>query len=110
SHADHFSWLETKLDMPLRKDLPSWPSFVELTERRNLLVHCDGVVSHHYLANCQEHSVALGTCSVGDKLGVPSVYYRAACDCILEMAVKLTHVVWRKLLPNEREPADNALT
>lgn len=108
-HDDHFAWLEAKLDMPLRKDLPSWPAFIELTERRNLLVHCDGVVSHQYLANCKEHSVPLGTCSVGDKLGAPPAYYRSACDCILEMGVKLTHVVWRKLLPNDREPADDAL-
>lgn len=109
SHNDHFSWLESKLDMPLRKDLPSWPAFIELTERRNLLVHCDGVVSHSYLANCKDHSVPLGTCSVGDKLGAPPAYYLKACDCILEMAVKLTHVVWRKLLPNDRESADDAL-
>ncbi len=109
SHDDHFAWIESKLDMTLRKDLPSWPGFIELTERRNLLVHCDGIVSHQYMANCKEHSVPLGTCSVGDKLGAPLAYYRAACDCILEIAVKLTHVVWRKLLPNDREPADDAL-
>lgn len=109
SHDDHFTWLESKLDMTLRKDLPSWPAFVELTERRNLLVHCDGVVSHQYLTNCKDHSVQLGECSVGDKLGAPSDYYRGACDCIVEMAVKLTHVVWRKLLPDDREAADDAL-
>lgn len=109
SHDDHFKWLESKLDMTLRKDLPSWPAFVELTERRNLLVHCDGVVSHQYLTNCKDHSVEVGECSVGDKLGAPPDYYRGACDCIVEMAVKLTHVVWRKLLPNDREAADDAL-
>lgn len=109
SHDDHFAWLETKLDMRLRQDLPSWPAFVELTERRNLLVHCDGVVSHQYLANCKKHSVPLGACSVGNRLDAPPEYYRDACDCILEMAVKLAHVVWRKLLPSERESADDAL-
>jgi len=109
SHSDHFTWLETKLDMPLRKDLPSWSTFIELTERRNLLVHCDGIVSHQYLTNCKEHSVPVEELSVGDKLGAPPEYYRDACDCIVEMSVKLTHVVWRKLLPNDREAADDAL-
>jgi len=109
SHDDHFTWLESRLDMTLRKDLPSWPAFVELTERRNLLVHSDGVVSHQYLTNCNDHSVQIGECSVGDKLGAPPDYYRGACDCIVEMAVKLTHVVWRKLLPDDREAADDAL-
>lgn len=110
SHADQFAWLETKLDMPLRKDLPSWPAFIELTERRNLLVHCDGIVSHQYLANCKEHSVAVEDCEVGKQLTVETTYFREACDRILEIAVKLTHVVWRKLLPNDREASDDALT
>jgi hypothetical protein len=109
SHDDHFAWLETKLDMPLRKDLPSWSTFIELTERRNLLVHCDGKVSHQYLANCRQHGVPLEKINVGDSLGAPAKYYRSACDCILEMAIKLTHVVWRKLLPSDRESADDAL-
>lgn len=109
SHDDHFQWLESRLGIPLRKDLPSWKCFVELTERRNLLVHNDGLVSHQYLANCKEHGVPLHSCSVGDKLGAPPSYYIQACDCILEIAVKLTQVVWRKLLPDEREPADTAL-
>lgn len=109
SHAEHFDWLESRLEMPLRKDLPSWKAFIELTERRNLLVHCDGIVSHQYVANCEQHDVELEQRRVGDKLDAPSQYYRDACDCISEMAVKLTHVVWRKLLPNDRESADNSL-
>lgn len=46
---------------------------------------------------------------MGNRLDAPPEYYRDACDCILEMAVKLAHVVWRKLLPSERESADDAL-
>lgn len=109
SHAEHFAWLEGKLQMKLRVDLPSWPVFIEVTERRNLLVHCDGVVSHNYLANCKECSVPVNGCVVGQKLGVPPDYFRTACDCILEIAVKLTHVIWRKLAPEDRENADDAL-
>lgn len=109
SHADHFDWLESRLDMPLRKDLPGWKSFIELTERRNLLVHCDGIVSHQYLAKCRDHGVDASTTAVGNQLGAPPDYFRSACDCILEMGVKLTHVIWRKLLPDSRESADDAL-
>ncbi len=109
SHTDHFDWLESKLDMPLRKDLPGWKSFIELTERRNLLVHCDGIISHQYLTNCRDHGVNVSELTVGEKLDAPQNYFRGACDCIIEMAVKLTHVVWRKLLPADREAADDAL-
>jgi hypothetical protein len=51
SHSEQFDWMEGKFkaledkDFSLRKGLASWPTFIELTERRNLFVHCDGVVS-----------------------------------------------------------------
>lgn len=109
SHGDQFSWLESTLNMKLREDLPSWQTFIELTERRNLIVHSDGIVSHQYLAICRDHSISVESCAVGQKLEVPPDYFRAACDCIVEFAVKLTHVVWRKLLPLDRKAADSAL-
>lgn len=105
SHEDHFEWLEKRLDITLRKGLPSWAKFIEITERRNLLVHSDGIVSHQYLTKCK----ANGDCSLGDKLEVPHAYFKGACDCLLEIGVKLTHVIWRKLLPDDRSNADEAL-
>jgi hypothetical protein len=59
SHADHFAWLERILSINLRVDLDAWPPFVELTERRNLFVHCDGVASSQYIAVCKEHNAKL---------------------------------------------------
>src|SRR2546423_10410038 len=41
----------------LRKDLPIWPVFVEVTERRNLFAHCSGKVSAQYLTVCDNHGV-----------------------------------------------------
>jgi hypothetical protein len=49
SHAEQFEWLESRFGVPLRKDLAIWPTFIELTERRNLYVHNNGVVSAQYL-------------------------------------------------------------
>ena len=46
---------------------------------------------------------------MGDRLGVPPKYYQSACDCIAEISVKLTQVVWRKLLPEDLEAADVSL-
>lgn len=109
SHTDHFDWLEAKLSMKLRKELPSWKNFIELTERRNLLVHCDGLVSHQYLSTCRENGIKCDGCKVGEKLTVPPKYFREACDTITEIAVKLVHVIWRKLIPSQREAADDSL-
>ncbi|NMB41833.1 MAG: hypothetical protein GX996_07850 [Firmicutes bacterium] len=43
SHPKQFDWLENKLSMELRKGLDIWPCFVEVTQRRSLLVHTDGI-------------------------------------------------------------------
>lgn len=110
SHSDQFDWMEKKFALPLRKDLKSWPSFIELTERRNLFVHTDGVVSSQYIISCQNHHYPLDKdLNEGKRLGVPQEYFEKAHSIILEIGVKLGHVLWRKLFPDEREKADNHL-
>jgi hypothetical protein len=108
SHADQFNWMEKTFGLSLTKDLPSWPTFVEITERRNLFVHTDGIVSSQYMAVCKLHGCRLdGSTKEGGQLGVPQGYFKAAHDCIYEIGVKLGHVLWRKLFPGEREEADS---
>jgi hypothetical protein len=108
SHADQFKWMENTFSIPLTKDLASWPTFIELTERRNLFVHTDGIVSSQYIAVCGLHKCKLDEdTKEGERLDVPQEYFAAAHTCIYEIGVKLGHVLWRKLLPDERAAADN---
>ncbi|SFP86113.1 hypothetical protein [Hymenobacter arizonensis] len=110
SHTEHFIWLESKLGIPMRKDLPIWQDFIELTERRNLFVHSDGIVSNQYLSVCRQNNVKLKKpLKPGDKLVVNSEYFESAYKCLYELSVKLTQVVWRKILPTDLEKADNSL-
>lgn len=52
SHSDQINFLEKKFSIKLTKDLNIWPSFIEITERRNLFAHGNGLVSSHYLNVC----------------------------------------------------------
>lgn len=111
SHADQFRYFEDKLNRPLRKDLAVWPHFIELTERRNLFVHADGVVSQSYLSNCKNHLARLSTdTKVGDRLHVDPEYFQKAYATVLEVGVKLGQVIWRKLHPDAIQRADGHLT
>lgn len=111
SHQDQFKWMERTFDLPLTKGLKSWPSFVELTERRNLFVHTDGVISSQYISVCTLHKYPLEADAIeGKKLGVPQKYFKDAHAVIYEIGVKLGHVLWRKLFPDERDKADSQLT
>lgn len=110
NHAEQFDWLENKLGIPLRKGLDSWPEFIEVTERRNLLVHTGGVVSSQYLVTCKAHAVALPSDLVlGKTLRVSRSYFDLAYECLFEIAVKLVNVVWRKLQPDECKRSDTQL-
>ncbi len=109
SHTDHFNWLEQKLNIPLRKDLPIWSDFLEITERRNLFVHSDGYISNQYLSICRQNSVKLNGEKIGQRLNVSAEYFEKAYKCLYEISVKLTQVIWRKLLPIDIESADASL-
>ncbi|NOU35994.1 MAG: hypothetical protein HOO88_04415 [Kiritimatiellaceae bacterium] len=110
SHSDHFKWMEERFALPLRKGLKIWPQFVEITERRNLFVHCDGIVSTQYLRVCRQHGVELDkNIKVGDQLHVTPDYFSKTSDCFLEIGIKLGHVLWRKLQPDDMAEADDAL-
>ena len=110
SHADQFKWMERTFDLPLTKGLEIWPIFMEVTERRNLFVHTDGIVSSQYISVCKTYKSKVDEeVKEGDSLGVPQKYFEASYECIHELGVKLGHVLWRKLFPDERELEDEKL-
>jgi len=109
SHSEHFSAMEKKFDVKLRKDLDIWPLFIELTERRNLFVHCDGIVSKQYMKVCSENNVDLSGIVLQGKLRADINYLKTAYKTLYELSSKLVHVLWRKLFPEERKEADSAL-
>lgn len=110
SHSNQFKWLENKLDMALTKDLPSWQNFIEITERRNLFVHSNGVVSSQYLSVCSKHNVKhKQVVTTGQVLEVNNEYFNNAYGCLYEIGIKLSQVIWRKLLPKSLHDADSSL-
>lgn len=110
SHVDQFSWMERKFGIPLRKELDIWPTFIELTERRNLFVHCGGVVSKQYLTVCKNHGVMLqDNLKSGDQLTIQPSYFKKAFECIYEISIKLGHVLWRKLKPEQLDISSYSL-
>jgi hypothetical protein len=109
SHSEQFDWLEKRFDIKLREGLEAWPAFVEITERRNLFAHADGVVSMQYMTKCRAERVELGNVTQGTALFVDGPYFGRASDIICEIGVKLAQVLWRKVVPSETEDADCSL-
>lgn len=109
SHSEQFDWLESTFGIKLREGLSTWGAFIEITERRNLFVHTGGKVSAQYLKVCAANKVSCIDLVRGDQLQVKRGYYERAYEVIYEIAVKLAHVFWRKVKPEERKLADEGL-
>lgn len=50
---EQFEVLQKRLELKLT-EFPHWRRFVEAAQRRNLLTHCDGIVSEQYLSVCRK--------------------------------------------------------
>jgi hypothetical protein len=109
SHHQQFLSLEEKLSVKLREGLAVWPKFVELCERRNLLTHTGGIVSHQYLTVCSKHKCDVSSVAVGDKLKIDHAYFAEAVHIISEIGLKLCYVLWRKFEKGNRDGADSVL-
>jgi hypothetical protein len=109
SHTEQFKWLERKLNIPLRKDLPIWKVFIEITQRRNIFIHNDGKVSNQYLSVCKENGVNFPeSIKIGTELDIDIKYFEGAFKGLFEIGVKLNQVLRRNLLPEEIESADSS--
>jgi hypothetical protein len=110
SHEQQIDWIEKQFKLSLRANLATWPHFIELTERRNLLVHTSGRVSKQYLMNCGKNDVVLPSeVQLGSTLDVDQNYFKTAADCITELGVRVGQELWRKIQRNESPSADASL-
>ncbi|HCC8518756.1 TPA: hypothetical protein L4O18_003836, partial [Enterobacter kobei] len=97
--------------IPLTKGLTILTSFIEITERRNLFVHCNGVVSSQYMKICTENNCNIGDTKLGTALFASNTYIFNAIAIISELVIKLTHVLWLNLFKSQEDslPAYNSL-
>lgn len=107
SYSEQFSTLESKFGLKLRS-FPEWGEFIEISQRRNLIVHNGGLVSDQYLIVCdRENHKFLERPKPGDLLKLNGTYFSRATIVVSKVAFMLCHTLWRKLFPSEFEVAHN---
>lgn len=109
NHTTQFVWLEKKLNTTLRKDLPAFKNFIEITERRNLFVHNNGEVSRQYIRICKDNDILDSDVKLGKQLSSDPAYITQCYNTLFEIGIKLGHVIWRKIVPSDRANADEYL-
>ncbi len=109
SYVEQFEHLQSTFGIEL-KTFERWPQFVECGQRRNLITHCGGVVSEQYINVCikEGHSFSKSV-GVGDSLELGAEYFLTSCELMMEVGLKLSHTLWRKLFARELAEADDHL-
>lgn len=97
SHTEQIDWIEKAIDVKTLKQFSGWASFVELTERRNLFVHSDGMVSSQYLKECKKCNYNTDGVEVGSKLLADDSYFEDSYKLLYEMSVMMTQILLNKL-------------
>jgi hypothetical protein len=109
SYIDQFTEIGKIFRVELKK-FDRWPQFVELTQRRNILMHCNGVISEQYINICRQEGYKFDSqIAIGTKLEIGRDYFISSINLIFEVAVKLGQTLWRKVFPDELEDADDHL-
>lgn len=113
SHIEQFNWLEKAMEVSTLKKFDEWSAFVELTERRNLFVHSDGVVSQQYIDNCRKYNALPIGVQKRTQLVVDSEYFEQAYQVLYIIGIKLTqmfaHTIYNKQYPNDESNIDMIL-
>lgn len=109
SYVEQFEDLERRFDIKLKK-FKRWPQFVECAQRRNIIMHCGGIVSEQYLKVCRKEGCSsVGSLKVGDRLELNAAYLAGSCELMMEVGLKLGQTLWRKVVPDELKEADEHL-
>lgn len=101
SHEEQIDDLQRLSGVKNLKGVSFWKEFIEITQRRNLLVHCQGRVSEQYINKCKEAGVS-NLPSTGDKLSVDEDYFYRAYFVFYTMGVMLSQVITRHLLERDK--------
>lgn len=108
SYIEQFRILETKFSVKLR-EFAEWKYFVEISQRRNIIVHCDGLISDQYITTCTNNGFDCSEIAKKNKVFITSKYLVDSISTMKMVATMLTHTLWRKVLANDLENADIAL-
>jgi len=92
-------------------EVVKWDVVSEAVARRNLLVHCGGIVNRSYLSEVplEERPPDAKTAKIGSILVVPPQYFRDAFTEFFAAGMAVLQCCWRKWHKDERDEADGVL-
>ena len=101
-------YFKEKLNVPFTISSNLKDAFWEASQRRNLIVHNDGVVDNMYLSSVPKAFCAAHGIEKDVRLNVTPQYILQVYDCLFELGCILVQACWRRWLKKDTEKADTA--
>src|ERR1700734_51020 len=68
----------------------SWKTFIECSQRRHLITHCDGIINQEYIDNCNRAGYPLDPDAIqGKRLTISDDYLGQSIEIVAEVGLKL---------------------
>lgn len=101
SHLEQIKWIEEKFGVNLTSNKSIISDFVEVCQRRHLVIHTGAIVSEKYIENCKAAGIpAANLPEIGDELHVSNRYLRRATARIYLVGYFTGHILMQKLIPS----------
>lgn len=96
--AEQIKWIEKNITKnEFSSIIPNYKDFIELTERRNVYVHNDGIATREYARKLKDVGIVVSEEIVGKRLNLFSKYFLDSADNLIEAYIVISQSVVRKL-------------
>jgi hypothetical protein len=104
-------YLKNELRIEIKEDIIEWNIIDEATERRNIIVHNNGVINKRYLENVDFSIVPEKKKDIkeGEEISVNEEYFKRVFNEILIAGIILIECCWRKWKKDDIDAADARL-
>ena len=110
SHIDQIDFLDDNLKLGIKANCSRIKDFIEITERRNIIVHNGGIVNKQYLQTCKKYDIKIDTkIKDGSLIIVTDDYFEQAFACVFELGLRIGQSSVRRLFPEKLDDADTSL-
>ncbi|MGE5323271.1 MAG: hypothetical protein ACM3SW_10430 [Actinomycetota bacterium] len=101
--------LENAFGIPVKDELLLSPDFVQVMAGKEVCARQNGLISEGYLKLCAGHGAEVEGIKPGDRLTITQDYFCRAYELIYEAGVKLGHLLWRGVVPQQVSEANASL-
>lgn len=96
SHKTQLIKIANKFGLDTLSKFDNYGKFIEITQRRNIIVHCDGNISEQYINECKEAGYNTEK-NIGDKISCDFPYLLDTYKILCEVSIKLFQILLRKI-------------